>query len=130
LPGIAYDGLIAGTEFGPLTLRISRAANERYWASAGVDHPTLRAGALYPPIAANLTILALQTVVDQALLQTAQRIICHQRADADVELTVSGSITERFEKRGRDYVVATADVTLPDGETLWTSVATFCAAGT
>lgn len=129
LPGIADDELCAGTAFGPLTLPISRAANERYWASAGVDHPALRAGALYPPIAANLTILALQTVVDQALLQTAQRIVCHRRADADVALTVSGSITDRYEKRGRDYVVATAEVTLPDGDALWTSVATFCAAG-
>jgi hypothetical protein len=113
-----------------MTLRISRAANERYWSSAGVDHPRLRAGALYPPIAANLTVLLVQTVVDRPLLQTAQRVTSHRTAEADVELTVTGSVTERFEKRGRDYAVVRADVALPDGEVLWTSTATFCAAGT
>ncbi len=126
----SFDDLAVGVRFGPLTLAISRAANERYWAAAGVDHPTLRAGALYPPIAANLTVLVVQTVVDQPLLQTAQRVVCHRRADADVELTVTGNVTERFEKRGRGYVVVTAEVTPPDGEPLWTSVATFCEAGT
>jgi hypothetical protein len=127
--GLSLERLAVGDRFGPLTLAISRAANERYWAAAGVDHPALRAGALYPPIAANLTILAVQTVVDQALLQTAQRVVSHRRADADVELTVTGTVTDRYEKRGREYAVVTADITLPDGSALWTSVATFCRAG-
>jgi hypothetical protein len=120
----------AGTPLGPMTLRISRAANERYWSSAGVDHPRLRAGALYPPIAANLTVLLTQTVADRPLLQTAQRITAHRTADADVELTVTGTVTERFEKRGREYAVVRAEIALPGGERLWTSTATFCAAGT
>jgi hypothetical protein len=95
-----------------------------------VDHPALRAGSLYPPIAANLTVLAIQTVVDRPLLQTAQRVISHRRADAGVELTVAGTVTDRYEKRGREYAVVTAEITLPDGSPLWTSVATFCEAGT
>jgi hypothetical protein len=128
-PSATFDRLAVGTPFGPMTLAISRAANERYWSSAGVDHPTLRAGSLYPPIAANLTVLLVQTVLDGALLQTAQQIVCHRRADADVELTVTGQVTDCFEKRGRDYAVVTAEVTLPDGAPLWTSVATFCEAG-
>jgi hypothetical protein len=127
--GISLRDLLVGAPFGPLTLAISRAANERSWSSAGVDHPALRAGALYPPIAANLTVLVVQTVVDRALLQTGQRVVSHRRADADVELTVTGAVTERFEKRGREYAVVTAEVTLPDGAALWTSVATFCEAG-
>jgi hypothetical protein len=128
----AMDALVAipaGTALGPMTLRISRAANERYWSSAGVDHPTLRAGALYPPIAANLTVLLVQTVADRQLLQTAQRITTHRSADADVELTVTGTVTERFEKRGREYAVVRAEIALPGGEPLWTSTATFCGAG-
>jgi hypothetical protein len=128
-PSPPFEGLAVGDRCGPLTVAISRAANERYWSSAGVDHPALRDGALYPPIAANLTILAVQTVVDRPLLQTAQRIVAHRRADADVELTVTGTVTDRFEKRGREYAVVTAEVTLPDGGPLWTSVATFCEAG-
>jgi hypothetical protein len=120
----------AGTVLGPLRLRISRAANERYWSSAGVDHPALRAGALYPPIAANLTVLLVQTVADRPLLQTAQRVTSHRSADADVELTVTGAVTERFEKRDRAYAVVQAEVALPGGEPLWTSTATFCGAGT
>ncbi len=127
--GPAFAGAVVGTPVGPLTLAISRAANQRYWASAGVDHPSLAAGALYPPIAANLTVLASQTILPRALLHTAQRIVCHRQAAAGVELTVAGTVTERYEKRGREYAVVTAEVTLPDGEPLWTSVATFCEAG-
>lgn len=127
--GSSVTDLAVGTPLGPLTLAISRAANERYWAAAGADHPALRAGALYPPIAANLTVLVTQTVVDRALLQTAQRVVSHRRADADVELTVTATVTDRFEKRGREYAVVTAEITLPDGAALWTSVATFCEAG-
>ena len=125
----AFDGVAVGDPLGPLTLAISGAANQRYWASAGVEHPVLRAGALYPPIAANLTVLLTQTVVKRALIQTTQRIVAHRRADADVELTTTGTVTDRYEKRGREYIVVTAEVTLPDGAPLWTSVATFCEAG-
>jgi hypothetical protein len=124
-----FDGVTEGTRFGPLTLAISRTANERYWASAGVDHPTLRAGALYPPIAANLTILAVQTVVTRALLQTEQVVVSHRMADADVELTVNAVVDERYEKRGREYLRVDAEITLPDGSPLWSSSATFCEAG-
>jgi hypothetical protein len=128
-PASAFDGVAVGDPLGPLTLAISRAANERYWASAGVDHPVLRAGALYPPIAANLTVLLTQTVAPRALIQTAQRIVSHRRADADVELTTTGTFTDRYAKRGREYAVVTAEIVLPDGAALWTSVATFCEAG-
>jgi hypothetical protein len=117
--------LPTGRELGPLTLAVSATANERYWSAAAVDHPALRAGALYPPIAANLTILLVQTVTDIALLHTAQRLVCHRRADAGTELTVTGTVVERFEKRGRMYALVEATVALPDGEALWTSVATF-----
>jgi hypothetical protein len=128
-PSDPLAGLGIGATVGPLTVTVSPAANERYWASAGVDHPALRAGALYPPIAANLTVLATQKVMDGSLLQTAQRVVSHRRAAAGVELTVIGTVTDRYEKRGRDYAVVTAEITLPDGSPLWTSVATFCAAG-
>jgi hypothetical protein len=74
-------------------------------------------------------VLTVQTVVDQALLQTAQTVVAHRRADAGVELTTTGTVTERYEKRGREYAVVTVDVTLPDGDLLWTSVATFTPAG-
>ena len=65
----------SATPVGPFTLAVSRAANERYWASAGVDHPALRAGALYPPIAANLTVLPSRPSSTGPLLQTAQRVV-------------------------------------------------------
>jgi hypothetical protein len=124
----ALDALPEGLALGPMTLGVSRAANERYWSSAGADHPALRAGALYPPVAANLTILLVQTVTKVPLLHTAQRLVCHRRADADTELTVTGRVLERFEKRGRDYAVVEATVALPDGQALWTSTAAFTTA--
>jgi hypothetical protein len=109
-----------------MRVTVSPAANERYWASAGVDHPALRQGALYPPIAANLTILLFQTVATQPLLHTAQRLLCHGRGEAGTELEVTGTVVERYEKRGREYAVVQATVARPDGAPLWTSTATFC----
>jgi hypothetical protein len=121
-----FGGAVAGTALGPLRVTVSAAANERYWASAGVDHPALRQGAMYPPVAANLTILLFQTVAKRPLLHTAQRLVSHRSGDAGSELTVTGTVVERFEKRGREYAVVDAVVTLPGGEPLWTSTATFC----
>lgn len=121
-----FGGAVAGTELGPLRITVSAAANERYWASAGVDHPTLRRGALYPPVAANLAILLFQTVTSRPLLHTSQRLVSHRRGEAGTELTVTGTVVDRYEKRGREYAVVDAVVTLPDGEPLWTSTATFC----
>jgi hypothetical protein len=121
-----FGGAVAGTALGPLRITVSAAANQRYWASAGVDHPALRQGALYPPVAANLTILLFQTVATRLLLHTAQRLVSHRRGDAGHELTVTGTVTERYEKRGREYAVVDTVVTLPDGDPLWTSTATFC----
>jgi hypothetical protein len=109
-----------------MRITVSAAANKRYWASAGVDHPALRQGALYPPVAANLTILLFQTVATRPLLHTSQRLVSHRRGEAGTELTVTGAVVERYEKRGREYAVIDAVVTLPDGEPLWTSTATFC----
>ena len=122
----AFGGAAAGTELGPLRITVSAAANERYWAAAGVDHPVLRDGALYPPIAANLTILLFQTVATRPLLHTSQRLVAHRRGDAGAELTVTGTVTKRYEKREREYAVVDAVVALPDGEPLWTTTATFC----
>ena len=122
----AFGGVGVGNELGPVSFTVSPAANERYWAAAGVDHPTLQSGALYPPIAANLTILLFQTVAKGPVLHTAQRLVCHRRGDAGVELSVTGVVAERYEKRGREYAVVEAVVSLPDGDPLWTSTATYC----
>jgi hypothetical protein len=121
-----FGGAAVGTELGPLRITVSAAANERYWASAGVDHPALREGALYPPVAANLAILLFQTVATRPLLHTSQRLVSHRRGEAGSELTVTGTVVERYEKRGREYAVVDAVVALLDGEPLWTSTATFC----
>ena len=121
-----FGGAVAGTKLGPLHFTVSPAANERYWSSAGADHALLRDGALYPPIAANLTVLLFQTVAERPLLHTAQRLLSHRRGEAGTELSITGAVVERYEKRGREYAVVEAVVTLPDGEALWTSTATFC----
>ena len=121
-----FGGAAVGTDLGPLRITVSAAANERYWASAGVDHPALREGALYPPVAANLAILLFQTVATRPLLHTSQRLVSHRRGQAGSELTVTGTVVDRYEKRGREYAVVDAVIALPNGEPLWTSTATFC----
>jgi acyl dehydratase len=61
-----------GDELEPFTLTISQAANDRYWEGAGVDHPLRHEHALYPLIAANLTVLTFQQRVPVAMIQTRQ----------------------------------------------------------
>jgi hypothetical protein len=65
-------------------------------------------------------------VATRPLLHTSQRLISHRRGEAGTELTVTGTVADRYEKRGREYAVVDAVVALPDGEPLWTSTATFC----
>ena len=77
-------------------------------------------------MAANLTILLFQTVATRPLLHTSQRLVSHRRGKAGAELTITGTVVERYEKRDREYAVVDAVVALPDGEPLWTSTATFC----
>jgi hypothetical protein len=124
-PATPFGGAAVGTVLGPLDFTVSEQANVRYWSAAGLDHSVLRAGALYPPIAGNLTILLFQTIAEQPMLQTAQHLVCHRRANAGMPLTVSGTVAERYEKRGRQYAVVEARIALADGPLVWTSRATF-----
>jgi len=124
--------MAAGTVLGPLVVTISAAANERYWRAAGIDHPALAAGALYPPIAANLTVLCFTQVCPEAMIQTRQRLRCYRKVAAGTELVTTGRIAQRYEKRGRTYVdvettVATVDA--PDAP-VWASDVSFTPAAT
>jgi len=123
----AWADLRPGQPLEELRLTVSPAANERYWRSAGVDHPRLRAGALYPPIAANLTILCFQLTVPDAMIQTRQRLRCHRSARAGAELVTTGRVVDCYEKRGREYVDIEANVVTADAPTarLWDSWVTF-----
>ncbi|MDQ1384046.1 MAG: hypothetical protein QOG65_1425 [Actinomycetota bacterium] len=128
----AFGEMAPGTELGPFRVTVSAAANERYWRAAGVDHPALAAGALYPPIAANLTVLCFGRVCPDAMIQTRQHLRCHRKVAAGVELVTTGKVSRRYEKRGRTYVdvetmVATAD--RPD-EAVWSSEVSFTPAAT
>ena len=92
-----------------------------------MDHPALAAGALYPPIAANLTVLCFQQTVPDAMIQTRQRLKCHRIAQSDTDLVTFGRVVSRYEKRGREYVdieVAVVTASEPD-RPLWTSWVTF-----
>src|SRR5262249_57859995 len=83
------------------------------WGGAAPAAP--RGGSLYPPIAANLTILLFQTVATRPLLHTAQRLVAHRRGDAGTELTVTGTVTERDEKSSREEAPCDAGGGRPPG---------------
>ena len=127
-----FSEVAAGLELPPLTLTVSAAANERYWRAAGVDHAALAAGALYPPIAANLTVLCFGQVCPDAVIQTRQRLTSHRRAHAGSDLVTTGRVTARYEKRGRAYVDVETTVTTSDApdSPVWTSVVSFTPAAT
>jgi hypothetical protein len=128
----AFAELGPGTVLGPLHLTVSPAANERYWRAAGVDHPLLAAGALYPPIAANLTVLCFAQVCPEAMIQTRQHLRCHRRVEAGIELITAGRISHRYDKRGRTYVDVETTVVTADapGVPVWTSEVSFTPAAT
>jgi hypothetical protein len=125
-PTLTFAELVPGTDLGRLEVTVSAAANARYVAAAGLDHPLLR-DALYPPIAANLTILLFGGRCPDAMIQTRQRLRCHRLGRPGAALEVTGRVTDRYEKRGRTYVDVEAVVhgdDLPDAP-LWTSLVTF-----
>jgi len=129
---IAFGDVTAGTPLPSLHVTVSAAANERYWRSAGVDHPVLAAGALYPPIAANLTVLCFGELCPDPVIQTRQYLRSHRRVDAGTELVTSGRVAECYEKRGRAYVdveTTVAAATAPD-DPVWTSRVSFTPAAT
>jgi hypothetical protein len=127
--GRAFADLAPGDDLDRLALTISAAANERYWTAAGVDHATLRSGSLYPPIAANLTVLLFGGVCPDPVIQTRQHLRCHRAQRAGVELVTTGHILECYEKRGRRYVDLQATVAA-EGQLLWTSEVSFTPAAT
>jgi hypothetical protein len=127
---VAFGDLQAGTPLPPLALAISAAANDRYWDGAGVEHPLRAAGALYPLIAANLTVLAFGGLYADPVIQARQRLVCHRRADAPETLHTTGEVTEQYARRGRSYVVINTTVALDDGQPLWSSTVVFTPAAT
>jgi hypothetical protein len=126
-PASVLAPLRAGDRLGPFEVTVSPAANERYWRAAGVQHAAFEAGALYPPIAANLTILMFQQHCPHPMIQTRQQLRCHRVEPSGSALVVTGSVTARYEKRGREYVDVEAtvhSVERPD-EPIWTSIVSF-----
>lgn len=126
---IPFARVTAGTTLEPFTVSISAAANDRYWDGAAVEHPLRQEGALYPLIAANLTILTFGRLCPDAMIQTRQRLQCHRRADAPAALLTTGRVSERYERRGRTYIVVDTEVTVDDTP-LWSSSVVFTPAAT
>jgi hypothetical protein len=128
----SFSELVPGTALGSLRLTVSNAANERYWRAAGIDHPALAAGALYPPIAANLTVLCFAQLCPEAMIQTRQHLRCHRRVAAGVELVTTGVVAQRYEKRGRTYVDVETTVVTAEAphDPVWTSAVSFTPAAT
>jgi hypothetical protein len=120
----SFTQLDTGTDLGELAITVSPAANERYWRAAGADHPLLVAGTLYPPIAANLTVLLFNQACPVPVIQTRQVLRTHRRADAGVELHTTGRVTAAYAKRGRAYVDIEARIATADA-LLWTSIVSF-----
>jgi hypothetical protein len=122
----ALGDVVEGDRLGPFEVTVSQGANERYWRAAGVEHPALAAGVLYPPIAANLTILMFQQHCPHAMIQTRQWLQCHRAEPAGAALVVTGRVVARYRKRDRDYVDIEATVHCAGRpEPLWTSHVSF-----
>ena len=124
-PPISFAELGAGTPLEPFTVTISAAANDRYWDGAGVEHPLRRAGALYPLIAANLTVLTFANRVRRRDDPDPPAPGVPPAGRRPATLRTTGSVSERYERRGRTYVVVETEITLDDDISLWTSTVVF-----
>ena len=119
-----FGGLQPGDALSPLALTISAQANERYWKAAGINHPALATGALYPLIAANLTVLAFTQHCPEAMIQTRQQLQCHRIAATPADLETHAHVLERYERRSLPSIVIAAEVSLL-GELLWSATSHF-----
>ena len=105
-PGISPDRFAgpdrSGDRFGPVEYDgFGDRQRPLLGGPPGIDHPARAAGVLYPPMAANLTILALQTVAPGPLLHTRQRLdAATEPSRAPATLAVTGAVTDRFEQAG------------------------------
>jgi hypothetical protein len=124
----ALAGLEIGQQLGPLEVTVSAEGNERYWAAAGVDHPLLREGVLYPPIGATLVIMLVRSAIAPGeVLHTGQQLTAHRFAHVDEPLLTTAVVRDRFSKRDRDYVIVDGRTCNARGETVWSMSGTFCA---
>lgn len=117
--GPPFDGVDVGTVLGPLPVAVSGPAADRYWAGAGIDHPARGVGWLYPPMAANLTILLAQTRIAEPLLHARQWLAFVSNAPAPADLVVRGEVADRWRRRDREYLAVEAVVTTGDGVEMW-----------
>jgi acyl dehydratase len=120
-----WSEISGGTAIGPSQLDLSPAANERYWRAAGLDHPLLLAGAAYPLIAANCTVLAWLATCPEPMIQTRQHLICHRTATSPLTLRTTGIVETRHTRRGRDYVTIRVEIVESAGRPIWTSEVDF-----
>ena len=123
----AFAEFQQGDRLGPLRLTIGPDANARYFTNAGVEHPALRAGALYPPIVANLSVLLFGLHCDDEVIQARQRLRCHRIQPAGTPLVITGHIADRITKRGRlflDIAIEVATEDAPD-DPFWESIVSF-----
>jgi hypothetical protein len=128
---IDFSALQPGTDLGELRVVVSLTANERYWRAAGADHPALRSGVLYPPIAANVSVLLFGQACPEPVIQAAQRLRCHRAAAAPAELVATGRVVACYEKRDRAYVDLEVQVATTDSlDPMWDSAVTFTPAAT
>jgi acyl dehydratase len=126
-PALSLADLEPGFDFGSLDVAVSGEANDRYWRGVGVVHPLRAEGVLYPPMAVNFTILLVQRTLPGGLLHTRQSLRCHATATAPDTVRVTGHVEQRFDKRGRAYIVVASEVRGGRDELLWSSEAELAA---
>jgi hypothetical protein len=123
-----YD-VPVGTEFGPFEHPLDATAMDMYLKGSGNVHPWHREGSSYRPVIAppgmlgNLTLRLIDSmyILQTGTLHAKQELEFHHPVRLDGKLISRGRIADKYERRGRKWIVFEADFSDGEGKLLASS---------
>ncbi len=132
LPGTPYSAFVEGSKLGPITFEITPAIVEEYFQASQAD-PDLykidgRQAAAPNVILPYMTVPVYQNYPPiQGIVMAELEMSWHRPiwADETTSITATGTILNKFEKRGRRYIQWEGVFSGPDGQAVATLLNTF-----
>ncbi|QFG26177.1 MaoC family dehydratase [Actinomadura sp. WMMB 499] len=124
-PATSWEGLTIGHEYPPIPLGLSRAKAADYAAVVGRGRDPYGPDGVAPLSLDTLIPVKEAVHLPTGTVHARESIEFHSRPDLDDDLQVRVSIADKFERRGRLYVVVEHAVRGSGGERVLTARKTF-----